>query len=332
MRPNEINPSNEKHINEKVLQKTLQNVQHKAADSVKISKSTLLKIKEGKALPSAPESSGSLQAPLKQSRAENPAKVLLPAMEVFRNTAASLGFPSDTLSTSLLAFLRMFSLSPGMLGELRKETLAHLKTAAPKDKKEKAVLESKALAAVAAFDKGLKLNPAALERYANLLLAKEEAKTDRQTKEENINPDELKILIDKESQEDTFLEFMNYLPGKNGQKWHILPFTIKLDGTELNVILRILYARDEECMIITVNAPKKQWHFFMRKYKEVTRIDLLVHPDQSKRKLEYFAKKIKEGLGKDFGELWVSVKNAEEDNSFLEILYNEPLPLLNKEV
>ena len=324
MRPNEVNPQNEKLFIQKALSGNLP----------KTLKTPTMQLSKGGALPPAPESTAGLQAPLTHNRSESNVKVLIPAMEIFKNTAASLGFPSDALSTSLLASLRLFSLSPAMLGDLRKEALANLRTASPKDKKEKTILESKALGIVAALDKGLKLSPAALNSYANILLAREAGKnqSDPGQKEDIGNAEELKILVNEESRQDDFLEFMNYLPGKNGQKWHVFPFTVKLDNTELCVVLRTLCSQEEQCMLITVNAPKKQWQFFLKKENEDIRVDILVYPEQNKKNLEYLNKKFMEILGKDFGEIKISIKNGVEEDSFLEILYNEPLPLVNKEV
>ena len=92
------------------------------------------------------------------------------ARDIFKQTAAALGFPKDPLSIAILAFTRFFSLSPGLLGTLRREILSMHKTPSPFDTKGKAALEAETLAQVIAKDKGAVLSPETLERYARFLM------------------------------------------------------------------------------------------------------------------------------------------------------------------
>jgi hypothetical protein len=74
---------------------------------------------------------------------------------------ASLKLPQDSLSRSIVAFSRFFSLPlrPNLMGSLRKEALGHPVV----------IREAAALVAAAVTDKGLKLNAGALGEYAAAL-------------------------------------------------------------------------------------------------------------------------------------------------------------------
>ncbi|MCL2206305.1 MAG: hypothetical protein FWB82_07295, partial [Treponema sp.] len=103
----------------------------------------------------------SVGAPLAGAPAASPFPnpALIPAAEVLRQTAIALNLPVDSLSVSLLAFARFFSLTPNpaVLAALRREVLSsplsHAETAS-----EAASLEAKAMAVAAAFDKGVSLS------------------------------------------------------------------------------------------------------------------------------------------------------------------------------
>ena len=192
----------------------------------------------------------------------------LAAREFFNQAAVNMGFPKDTLSSTLLAFVRFFSLpvSPELLGALRRQSLAAGK-ASP---------EAKALALVSALDKGVVLSPEALERYAGFLFpdtpsgdsGKRQKK--REKPQENDPPAEkLQAIAEEEAKKDNLLDFMNQLPGKNGQYWLVFPFKVETDGIELNVVLRILKGFDkpgeQEQLIIDAAGPKTEWRFFVKK-------------------------------------------------------------------
>jgi len=199
------------------------------------------------------------------------------AEKLFMEAATNLGLPKDALSTALLVFTRFFSLSAdkALIGSLRREILELLKSSSPGTAEEKAALEAKAMAAIIAADKGLLLTPAALERYARLLMPASlmpqfMAKTtqgkeapspktaassrDRGEKSSGVaqgeagddsrekipEPEELKAIAEAQMGEDGFLDLLNCLPGKNGQYWLVFPFSVNVKGIELKVLLRVL--------------------------------------------------------------------------------------------
>ena len=274
------------------------------------------------------------QAPAVLDPAIPGALQMIPARELFVNTASALGFPPDTLSTTLLAFMRFFSLPPAFLGLLRRETLSTLKSSSPQDQKEKVLLEGKAMAVSAALDKGLKLSPAALNRYAAYLIPPATEKSDKTLPDRKEIPgqNELQALTKEESNQDDFLDFLNTLPGKNGQKWIVYPFSIKLEGKEFNIVLRILTKAgpgENDCMIADITGQKRQWRCIIRKTGNALKADIKVSPGLSLRTQKLLsgeAKRILEGFDE------ILIKNSEELPSWTEDLFNEPLPLLNKEV
>ena len=278
------------------------------------------------------------------------------ARELFKNTAASLGFPKDPLSLTLLAFTRFFSLSPSQsfLGSLRREMLTHQKSS-PENGREKAAMEAKALALVSAADKGVNLLPEALERYARyfsppVLWDKEAEKGSpfsarggdkEKNREENPQSEEIRVITEEESEKDSLLDFMNSFPGKNGQYWSVLPFKITVKGTELSVLVRILkggnssffdgpFSKEDGYLIADISSPRRQWRCILRSYNGHSRLNIRVFPELPARDLKLLLKRAKEILGNDFGE--IQVQNGEEIPSWTEDLCSEPLPFINKSV
>ena len=259
------------------------------------------------------------------------------AREIFKQTAAALGFPKDSLSIALLAFARFFSLSPdsSLLGMLRRETIASLKTSSPAGAKEKAVLEAEALAAVIAKDKGVILSPDALERYARFLMPpqadappcgesefaetgegqdnKEEREKDetpdrdkRSSREEVPAAEELQAIAGEQAKQDSLFDFLNSLPGKNGHYWMVFPFKIKVRGTELTVYLRILKKEsvssgEDGHLMADISAPKRQWRCFLKKTAGKLRADIRVYPECRPRELNHLLKEAKRCFGKGSG-------------------------------
>ena len=277
------------------------------------------------------------------------------ARELFENTAASLGFPKDPLSLTLLAFTRFFSLSPSqsLLGSLRREMLTHQKSS-PENNREKAAMEAKALALVSAADKGVNLLPEALERYARfffppVLWDKEavkgspfSARGDKEkNREENPQPDEIRVITEEESEKDSLLDFMNSFPGKNGQYWEVLPFNITVKGTELSVLVRILkggnssffdgpFSKENGHLIADISGPRRQWRCVLRCNSGHSRLNIRVFPELPARDLKLLLKRAKEILGSGFDE--IQVQNGEEIPSWTEDLCSEHLPYINKSV
>jgi len=205
------------------------------------------------------------------------------AGDLFRQTAAALNLPADPLNIAILAISRFFSLTPShaSMTALRREVLASSTNSSPQTAAEKAALEAKALAAAAAFDKGVALTPEALERYARFFAAPASAEDpgkpadkpadkqpedpreasgenaasggggfggsggkNSQDREELPQKDDLRIMAEEEAAQDDLLDLLNSIPGKNGQYWVVFPFNITVRGTELKVFIRILKGKD----------------------------------------------------------------------------------------
>ena len=285
--------------------------------------------------------------------------------ELLRQTAAALGLPIDTLSVTLLAFSRLFSftVTPALMGTLRREFLASFKSSSPGDI-EKAVPEAEVLAMVAAFDKGVTLSAEALEQYARFFLppvytGEPGAEDDVPPKgdatvpgNKGVPPDseeapgesEVQAIAEKQTQEDTVLDFLNSLPGKNGQYWTVFPFKIKVRGIELSVFIRILKreffsATEGEYLIADIVGPKRQWRCFLRKRAGKFRTDIRIYPKMSPRALRLLQKEAERFLGErsglsgnfeGFGE--ILVQNGEGAASWMEDLYTECLPSINRQV
>ena len=253
--------------------------------------------------------------------AESSNNTALPARLYFAAAAAAMGFPPDTLSTTLMAFMRFFSLPPAMLGKLRRDLLNNIKTSSPVSAGEKTALEAAALAAAAALDKGVKLSPEALERYAQYF--------------KHVGAVEF-------SGDDDLLDLMNYFSGNSDQSWMVFPFEINMEGIELSVILRVLKKgldpggdnaapKEGECLIIDVKSSKRNWRFIVRSTGKKLKADIFINPSVSEKSLKFLANKAKAF----FGDLEIRVFNAENDDkeifSWME-LFNEPLPMVDKEV
>lgn len=274
------------------------------------------------------------------------------AGEVFKQAALNLGLPQDNLSVALLVFSRYFSLpiKPALIAQLRREILS---TGTPSSSGEKALAEPEALAAVIATDKGVALKPEALSRYASYLLPpvspvdgekNRDKGKDRDNRDEAPKPEELRAMADGQEQTDDLLSLLNSIPGKDGQHWMVIPFCIKVKGTELNVFIRILkkgvFSADEgEDLIVDVSGPKRQWRCFIKKQRDKFLADIQVYPECSKKNLDAFKKEaelfLKKGnalMGdmKDFAE--IRVRNGDKIPSWTEDLSAICLPFISKDV
>jgi len=281
----------------------------------------------------------------------SPTGKTIPAKELFIKTAANLGFPKDALSVALLAFARYFSISltPALMKTLRREILASGKLSSPESPTEKAALEAEALSALIADDKGVILSPEALEHYARFLSFPDEKtiqpdKEGDQDREECPSAEELRIMIEEQGQNDDTLSFLNNLPGKNGQRWLVFPFDIRLKGIEFRVFLRLLKREpvssgEDGHLIVDILGPKRQWRCFLKKAGEKYLADLLVYPGQHPRVLKKLQKEAEQILGegrglfgsfKGFDE--ILLRNGEEAPSWAEDLCAESLPSIDEEI
>jgi hypothetical protein len=280
----------------------------------------------------------------------------VPAKELFAKTAANMGFPKDALSAALIAFARYFSISlnPALLKALRREILASGKSSSPESPPEKTALEADALSALIADDKGVILSPQALEHYARFLSSPggnrfQPDKGEDHDREECPDAEELRVLVEEQGQNDDTLSFLNNLPGKNGQRWLVFPFSISVRGIEFQVFLRLLKKEpvssvngaplEDGHLIVDISSPKRQWRCFLKKAGEKLSADLRVYPRQppgALKKLQKEAERILgEGRGffgsfKGFGE--ILLQNGEETPSWAEDLYAESLPSIDEEI
>jgi len=283
----------------------------------------------------------------------SPAGKTISVKELFLKTAANLGFPKDALSVAILAFARYFSvsLSPAIMKTLRREILASGKPSSPETPDEKTALEAEAFSALIAMDKGVVLSRQALEHYARFLsfpdenFSRQDEKEDRD-REESPEEEELRIILEEEESNDDALAFLNHLPGKNGQRWLVFPFSVKIKGIEFQVFFRLLKKEPVSAgekgnlhLIVDISGPKKQWRCFLKKAGEKFLADLRVYPRQSPRALKNLQKEaernLKEGRAlfgsfKGFDE--IIVQNGEEAPSWVEDLFTESLPSIYEEV
>ena len=305
------------------------------------------------------------------------------------NAAASLGLPKDALSAALVVFTRFLSLSADktLIGSLRKEVLDLLKTSSPVGAEEKAALEAKAMAAVIASDKGVFLSPMALERYARFLMQtpfvptsfittapddkekpspkaaaasqnsreKSQGNSRREALEGIPEPDELRAIAETQAQDDGLLDFLNYLPGKNGQYWLVFPFNVNVKGIELKVILRVLRseggsipgplsAAEDGQLIADISGPKRQWRCFLNRTAGKFRADIQVYPEYPQRALDNLRKQAERFLGESSGLLLskdagnfgrfeeIIVRNGDRIPLWTEDLWPDHLPFVNEEV
>ena len=286
--------------------------------------------------------------------------------DLFRQAAATLGLPKDSLSAAILVFMRFFSLplEPALIMQLRRDILASGKTSSPESPKESSALEAEALAAVIAEDKGVKLSPEALQRYAAYLVppefpgpgGREEKDHERQ---EAPTKDELQALAEKDEQEDGLLDILNSLPGKNAQYWMVFPFTVSIKGTELRVFVRILkkefiFPGEGDQIIADISGPKRQWRCFLNQNNGKYRADIRVYPHYSPRGLKLLQREaerffqdakrhlpgVSSLIGKpansansmNSGFQEILVQNGNEFPSWLEDLAPEYLPSVNKDI
>lgn len=272
---------------------------------------------------------------------ESPGEKAVYIREFFKQTAAALGFPKDQLSVVLLEFARLFSLSPSLLGALRREFLSSSKNSSHGNTtptaKEKASLEAGALAAAAALDKGVSLSPEAHTHYSSFFVppasGDKEGGGERKDREEAPESEELQAIAEEEAAEDGLLDFLNSLPGKNGQHWTVFPFTVKVRGIELRVFIRILKREqlsspEGSCLIADIRGPKRQWRCFLSESAGKIKADLRVKPELSARTLKLLKKEAKRFLAFDE----VTVVNMDDSVSWVEDFFIESLLSINKEV
>jgi hypothetical protein len=296
------------------------------------------------------------QVPLSFSFLSPPASPGAGVQEPYKQTAALLGLPQDTLSFVLISAIRCFSLPPeaALLSRLRGDLLASGAASTPKTGREKAALETKALAAAAAADKGLRLSPEALEEYAAAMepgawfsggrgQGSPEGEDPPEKEETPEGKDTEKLYAEanrsgEKNGKEGLLSWLNRFPGKNGQSWTVFPFKIKVEGVELKVSVRLLiksplfftFGKDagQGCVIIDIEGTAKNWRFILeRSGNGKSVMDITVYPGQG-----VDIKAMEKEAGKFFSGTEIRVRGGDEAPFLIDQLHLEALPSVNKEM
>jgi hypothetical protein len=111
------------------------------------------------------------------------------------------------------------------------------------------------LAAAAAESKGVELQPKALVSFAEAVdpelqkrqdgQKRDQRNKNQEQKDENaktgaVNSSSLEKLALESAEKNPLLYLLNRMPGKNGQRWIVLPFDFSQDGKDFRVSMRIL--------------------------------------------------------------------------------------------
>ena len=205
---------------------------------------------------------------------------------------AAAGLPVDKLSASIISFARFFSLplKPELMAAMRRQAVAQpsamqadtVKQAAAENAPETAakIREALSLAAAAAESKGVELHPKGLEAFAEAIdpewQKREHSDGHGQRGRRNKNKQEeenapitaagLKQMALESAEKDPLLAILNRLPGKNGRRWIVLPFSFDEGGKEFKVSLRILLEAEQSpnravCMALEIAESERRWLF-----------------------------------------------------------------------
>jgi len=159
------------------------------------------------------------------------------------------------------------------------------------------IREAFSLSAAAAESKGVELQPKGLESYAEAVDPHSrrqdgQRQRNRQNREQNeqaektssktgaatadVTAGDLKKIAIEYMSKNPYLDILNKLPGKNGQRWIVLPFDFCEDDREFNVSIRILLndkktsnRADYMALDIAESGDKeKRWLFVMESANE----------------------------------------------------------------
>ncbi|MDR0323813.1 MAG: hypothetical protein LBI12_05125, partial [Treponema sp.] len=168
---------------------------------------------------------------------------------------AAAGLPADKLSSSIVSFVRFFSLpiKKEVLLDIRRQVFAHPTAQTAEER------TTLSMAAAAAESKGVELHQKGLELYAEAVDPKwrERQNSGGQNKQHNnrqnqqnddnilsksgsINSSNLEKIALEDAEKDPLLSILNRLPGKNGQRWIVLPFEFNEKNRQFRMSLRIL--------------------------------------------------------------------------------------------
>jgi len=182
--------------------------------------------------------------------------------------------------------MRRQALSPSTAAPPAAENVSDLETSAKNR-------ETLSLAAAAAESKAVELDPKGLEQFAEAIdpdWQKRQDPDERNRKRQHKNSDEqeeentvsktgnlsaagIKKMALHTAEKNPLLAILNRLPGKNGQRWIVFPFSFNEGGREFKVSLRILFETDSQisnhavCMaldIVESGETARRWLFVVK--------------------------------------------------------------------
>jgi len=269
---------------------------------------------------------------------------------------AAAGLPMDKLSASIVSFARFFSLplKPELMAAMRRQALASSATQPPTVSPRAADntpdpgniaknREALSLAAAAAESKGVELDPKGLEQFAEAIdpdWQKRQDPDERNRKRQNKNPEErekenaapktgplsaadIKEMALRTAEKDPLLAVLNRLPGKNRQRWLVLPFSFSENGGEYKVSLRILLETVDPSVIratrlaldIAESETGRRWLFVLngpnrRGITAVSELTVYLQPELSPKAIASFTRELSKFM--EIPPERISVKNQTE--------------------
>ena len=305
----------------------------------------------------------------------------------------TLGLPVDRLSSSILSFAQFFSLplEPGLLAKIRRQALTagqppqteqtqpersaqpRSSEGSPQSLSFKA-REALSFAAFAAASKGVELTPAGLENYASVMDTESPIDNERRKQGSNKrNPEGskkqeaqspeisatgglsgLKALIFREAEQNPLLRVLNRLPGRNGQRWLVFPFSFIEQGEEYRLCLKILLDETSNQRLsnngltaglmtleITIGSvgkdavgksgSKQRWLFVMDTENGVNpRLRVCLEPLSPKRVLKSLVSELSQSL--QIAPERITIQNFADSSPFSTFRQNKVLLSINEEV
>jgi hypothetical protein len=216
----------------------------------------------------------------------------------------------------------------------------------------KTLRDAAVLASVAAADKGLGLSLETLENYAEAIdpggaqaegreppgdRGEDHKQRQRPQADDAPEPEDIRQKAAEIEANRPFLGILNKIPGKNGQRWIVLPFIFAFEGVEFRVSMRILLKENTisennvERLAVDVSSESRRWLFTIDKPgTPEARVDISVYPPPKGGPLAALEGEIRE-LVRDFaGE--IRLRNHREAPPFGADSRNEVLLSVNEEV
>jgi len=210
--------------------------------------------------------------------------------------------------------------------------------------------EALSLAAAAAESKGVELQPKGLQMYAEAVDPRQRRdgggqKRGNRDKNQNeqdekapqktvpITADSLKQAALDYTEKNHILDILNKLPGKNGQRWIVLPFDFYENGFEFNVSMRILlddeYASNRAyCMVMDIlinneerercEKPEREGEKFERRWlfileavnEKLRKLSVYFKPEPAQKRLMQFKKELSQLLEIPFECIFIKKSDA----------------------